>query len=186
MTRGKWTMFFCGLVTACQAPSGLRNAPQPEDVVSVAELQENRLALRGRTVRVEGFLMEEQQSFVLVEGRARDAQHIDERRRFTSWCLADRPVEPLWINKEDLRRTWWSIRPPNRNIGLHVVVEGVFDDENIPPLDEQGRSNGRIWMGRRDAFPVPGDYLGMGPLRDARIVRLLPNRCSGLGGPGET
>jgi hypothetical protein len=174
-------VLLCAVLGGCQMPGQLARQPRPADVISVGELEHNRERYQGRIVRVEGFLQEIPQGFIIIEGRSRELAANSQSTRYASWCLVLRPNEPLWIERRELANRWRSIRPRNRHVGIHVIVEGVFADEHRPPSDEQGRSNATIVMGARHAVVRPEEYVGMGPLRNVRLLRVFSDRCEGSG-----
>lgn len=183
MIRTKLVLLTYISVTACQLPNHLTDPSRPPDVITVRTVEQNRQALKGRIIRVEGFLQERQRSLVLLQGRRRNAADVEGRD--VSWCLDIPPVAPIWIRKRDLENIWRSIRPRTRREGVHVILEGTFDDENIAPVNAEGEVNITVLTDTSDAPPIPGEYLGMGPLRNPRVLRVFRERCAGFGGPNE-
>ncbi len=166
-------------VAACQVPPRLQSADQAGGVISVAELHANREAYDGRVVRVVGFLSEDQQTFQLDQG---SPVTPDCGESGFGHCCYGRGIESLWIPKEDLRRTWRSIRRPELSHGRRVILEGTFANEVVPMDNPDGTINSTIVVGMDDVPLRRSEYHGMGPLRNARVLALLPGRCSFLDG----
>ena len=170
-------MSVSALLVACAGRMDVSDTAPDRQVLTVAELHANRATLKGQTVRVAGFLGEEQQTFFLVDGTPRE---VTRPSSTPIWCMPLAGTEQLWIAKEDLRQTWRAIRPRQWGAGVRVIVEGVFDDEIVPHLDEQGRANESIFVGWEDPPFMPGEYHGMGPLRDVEVITVLDERCTSL------
>ena len=80
--------------------------------------------------------------------------------------------------KHDLRRAWWTLRPRDRLGGVRVILEGEFENEVVPMVNPDGTANMTIYMGMDDAPLNPTEYHGMGPLRNARVIARLRDRCT--------
>lgn len=174
-------MAACGLGTgACHPLPPVGEGP-PLRTISVSELQQRRVELKGQKVLVEGFLSKDLKNFVLVQGSLNTTPSERRRGRYTSWCWSPEKAEPLWIPMRDLRAQWPRLgEGPESTAGVHVVLEGTFDDENVKPFDEEGNPNSLISMGGDNSKIYPGEYLGMGPLRNAKLRRVYSDRCEGM------
>jgi hypothetical protein len=136
------------------------------------------MELKGQNVRVEGFLIKDLKSFILVQGSSKSASDGRRNGNYNSWCWSPGKTEPLWVPIRGMNAQWKRLGEGSESTsGVRVVLEGVFDDENIQPFDDEGNPNSFIRMGGDNRKIYPGEYLGMGPLRGAKVRKVYSDRC---------
>lgn len=161
-------LFLAGCAEQYSRIDGLADHP-----MDLQTLRENRVALNGRVVTIDGFMMEDQDIFFMIPGTPRPANRLGEFGE-TYWCVGGPDL--LWFEQNGLRREWKKIKPVKwgdfvgrRIKGRRVVLRGVLRDRGIEVpegIEVQAFATAR----------GVAKY-SMGPLENVKIIRILDEYC---------
>jgi hypothetical protein len=175
-------MLIAGLMaaSACQlTPPASSLRGEGLEVLTVADVERRRAELKGQRIRVEGFAIDFGRMIGLKQGERRRSPVFLNGIRYDSSCYPPNGPELIWFDgPRSMRRMRDVFRTSGE--GIRVVLEGVFDDWNVPRVDpETGESNLGDIISDSSYRIRPGEYAGIGPLRDVRVVRVYEDRCVG-------
>jgi hypothetical protein len=142
-----------------------------EPARDVRSIVDSRASLTGHKVMVEGFLIRKDNYYYLFEGAWHSRNEPSDQSK-EYWCNFSGSPNMLWfagtdIASRDLRRTI-----PDRDLGRHVVISGVFYNETS---GEQSQDENPYDIPKGKGFAE----WEIGPLRHVKVEKMFPERCNG-------